>query len=427
MLTCCIGLSGCSNNGSSYQYKQSFQLVAANITDDDAFSPSQRSKMTNDAGFVISMNESALEEVVRSCLNPQDVTGATNADGDEMGENIAVDFDPVEYLDSEDAHFLRCRPLAANGGQKVPTIFGVSEGATVSIALLEPIDGNVFSGINIHEHNMNPTADCCCQHPRGNWGRNEEAPDTCRPQRSAQCIPSTCTANVNILNLTRIQDKRRRIESDHPYPCFDTPGRVLHLLRSALNCNQSMNMHFASPWYHWSSNSTDGASRAADHVVALLVNDPGETLGNNIGHDQDQFWDEVEENEIYELLQFRTGDAAPSYFLHSISRLSGDIIGRLCYLSPPKRTSNRAEMSLRCLSLRKTKLLVYRCLPPRDFLSYHHLGQERMYIGCLWETYLEDAEDIDLDSGPDRPVEILSLAKHRMVSPPYLSCAQEYP
>jgi hypothetical protein len=426
MLTCCIGLSGCSKNGSSYQYKQSLQLVAANITADDASSPSQRGKTTNDADVMISMTASKLEETVRSCLNPQDAKSASNGDGGEIGENIVNEFDPVEYLDSEDAHFLRCRPLTAGGGQEVPTIFGISESATsIGVALLEPIDDNVFSGINNREQ-KNPTAGCCCQHPRGNWGRSEDASDTCRAPQSVQC-PSTYTAKVKFLDLTRIQDHRRRIESDHPYPCFDTPGRVLHLLRSVLNCDQSMDLHSNSPWYRWHNNSTDGASYAADHVVALLVNDPDETLGKYTGHDQDQFWDVVEEKEIDELLQFRTGDAAPSYFLHSISRLSGDIIGRLCYLSPPKRTSNRAEMSLRCLSLRKTKLLVYRCLPPRDFLSYHHLGQERMYVGCLWETYLEDAEDIDPDAGPDPPVKILSLAKHRMVSPPYLSHAQEYP
>ncbi|KAL3806432.1 hypothetical protein ACHAXA_009630 [Cyclostephanos tholiformis] len=442
MFTCCIGVSGCPKNCSSYQYTQSFQLVPANFTADDDSSPNQRGETTNDVDVFLSMTASALEEVVRSCLSPQDATCAGDADGGETGENYVDNLDPVEYFDSEDAHFLRCRPLTACGGQEVHAIFGINESATslgkqdrgegainVSVALLDPTDDYVFSGNNRHEQ-KNPTAHCCCQHPRGNWGRNEDPLDNSRIPQSAHA--SKHTAYVKMFNLTRIQDRRRRTESDYPYPCFDSPGRVFHLLRSVLNCNQSMNhhrggLHSASPWYREHNNRTDGASDAADDFVALLVNDPDETIARYVGHDQDQFWDDVEEKEIDELFKFRTGDAAPSYFLHSISRLSGDVFGRFRDSSPPNRTSNRTEMPERYLSSRKTKLFVYRRLPPRDFLTYHHLGQERMYVGCLWETYLENVEDTDLDAGPGPPDESHLLAKRRMVSPPYLSHAQEYP
>jgi len=50
-----------------------------------------------------------------------------------------------------------------------------------------------------------------------------------------------------------------------------------------------------------------------------------------------------------------------------------------------------------------------------------------MYVGCLWETYLEDAKETNLDAGVEPPEKTLPVAKHRMVSPPYLSHAQEYP
>ena len=437
MFTCCIGMSGGStNDGSSYQYKQSFQLVPTSITAGDASSPVQRSDTTH-VDVAISMTAPALEEAISSCLTTQDVT-AGDADGGEFGEydvDDFDDFDPVEYFDSEDAHLLRCRMLTSCGGQEGPTIFGISESATsfgnldregggtdgcspVSVSLFEPIGDFVLSGSNHHER-KHPTADCCCRHPRGRWER-------CRTTRSAQRVASTCTANVSILDLTRIQNLRRGIKSNHPYPCFDTPGRVFHLLRSVLKCNRSMNhhsgaLHSASPWYQ-------NVSYAADqNVVAFLLNNPGQTQGKNIRHDEDRFWDDVEEREIDELLQFRTGDAAPSYFLHSTSQLSGDLIGRLCDSLPSNRIPNRAEMFEGYCSSRKTILFVYRRLPPRDVLSHIRLGEEKIHVGCMWEKYLEDAKDTDPDAGLESPAETLSVVKHRMVSPPYLSHELEYP
>ena len=52
---------------------------------------------------------------------------------------------------------------------------------------------------------------------------------------------------------------------------------------------------------------------AVDQLVALLVNDPQQKRQTRSDTtNNDQFWDGIEASEANELLQFRTGDAAPS-------------------------------------------------------------------------------------------------------------------
>ena len=344
-------------------------------------------------------------------------------DDEEDDNNVKVyDFNPVEIFDSEDAQFLRCWPAKQ---EKLRTIFGIGETSgqmkidqqLVSVALLEPIDNTITSDSNYHEQKHNIAA-CCCQHPRGNWDRNE---NTFNDTQDHVTTTSCTNASLNIFDLTRIQDQRRGIiKSDQSYPCFDSPGRVFHLLRSILHCDKSMNshcggaLHFASPWYQRRRGKSDVADQ---NVVAILVNNPDEIQSDSVCQGNDQTWDNLEKKEINELLQFRTGDAAPSYFLHSTCQLSMDFGGRLKNLSH----TNKADSSD---YLRKTMLFIYRPLPSRNVLSHTCFGQESSFEGCLWETYLEVVKD----AGPKQPLtKPLSITKHRMVSPPYLSHTHEYP
>jgi len=213
------------------------------------------------------------------------------------------------------------------------------------------------------------------------------------------------------------------------------------LLRSVLNCNRSTSyhsggLHCASPWNKFYGSDTtacnndvpDDVSCASDQVVALLVRDPNARREKNISNVDDQLWDGIEQTEVNELLNFRTSDAAPSYFLHSTSHLSGEIqLDFISALNDSTPIEREETLDGNCSSS-KTLLLVYRHLPPRDVLSHGHLGQEeKKYIACMWETYLEDAEETELDIGLEPPAETPPLVKHRMVSPPYQSHAHEFP
>lgn len=407
------------NAGSSYQCTQSFQLLAA--TDDTTFSSSPNRQ--DESGTAIVMTVSELEEIIASCLLSVPDTNGDSVELDVVKENNEVeedhninldvveedddeeddnngkvyDFNPVEIFDSEDAQFLSCRP-AKQKNQR--TIFGISEFGgqkqLVSVALLEPINNAITSDNNYHEQ-KHKIAACCCHHPRENWNRNRYTLNNAQDH-----VTTTCKPSVNIFDLTQIQDQRRGIiKSDQSYPCFDSPGRVFHLLRSILNCDKSMNshcgggLHFASPWYQRRRGKSDVSDQ---NVVAILVNNPDEIQSNSVCQGNDQIWDNLEKKEINELLQFRTGDAAPSYFLHSTCQLSM----RLKKLSPTNKTDSFKY-------LRKTMLFIYRPLPFRNVLSHTCFGQERTFVGCLWETYLEVVKD----AWPKQPLtKPLSITKH---------------
>lgn len=426
---------GEKNAGSSYQCTQSFQL-----SDTSSSSPNRQ----DESGAAILMSASAIEDIIASCLLSVPDTNGDSVELDVVkkeGEedhiiNLDVleevedeeddnngkvyDFNPVEFFDSEDAQFLRCWPAKQ---ENLRTIFGISETSgqmkidqqLVSVALLEPIDNTITSDSNHHEQKHNIAA-CCCQHPRGNWDRIE---NTFNDTQDHVTTTSCTNASMNIFDLTRIQDQRRGIiKSDQSYPCFDSPGRVFHLLRSILHCDKSMDshcggaLHFASPWYQRRRGKSDVADQ---NVVAILVNNPDEIQSDSVCQGNDQTWDNLEKKEINELLQFRTGDAAPSYFLHSTCQLSMDFVGRLKKLSQTCRSDSSEHV-------RKTTLFIYRPLPPR--LSHTCFGQESSFVGCLWETYLEVVKGAGPRQPPAKP---LSITKHRMVSPPYLSHTHEYP
>ena len=342
---------------------------------------------------------------------------------------------PIQIFISEDAHLLRCRPLLVSTDdgeeEQVPTIFGISERMHQNVGKDSdkiPVELTVLEPNDMHQNNC-----CCCNHPRGDWTRNRNS----NRDKHLGNTHSANGANVKIVDLTKLQNLRRRGRKESAYhassssstcPCFDTPGRVFHLLRSLLDCNNGM-LHSASPWaqiYETDSDKTSpkgtNCSEPTDQVVALLIKHPNKQ--QHTSNSDDQFWIDIEEKEVNELLQFRTGDAAPSYFLHSSSQLHGDVIATLSNQATTTAVNNGGDNS--------TLLLVYRHLPPRDILSHcnnNYLRQNAKYVGCLQETYLEDVKEdtdssnVDIESDTPPP----SVVKQRIVSPPYLSHATEYP
>ncbi len=426
----CIGIANAPSRETTLSYQQSCQLIPTT----SCSTTSKRSPIHNRgdvAAHDVAIAPSTslhLDDAILSCVDFENVvpTAATAAataaatGGELDGKDIEDEFDPaVQIYHSEDANLLRCRPT--NNASATSTILGISEDhgenqeddtkpivrdVPIRLSVVEPCHTSIFD---------ETTAACCrCPHPREDWKRREERLDGTDNRSADKNL--TRIANLHVIDFTKIQDLRRNvIESNMPYPCIDTPGRVFHFLRSILDCNNhGVGLHCASPWAGMNSNPN------ARHVVALLVNNPYnyKKMGS-IGMDAaEEFWDKVEDKEIDELLHFRTGDAAPSYFLHSASRLCGDLITQL------KNMSSSEDTESKC-SLRTTLLLVYRPLPPRDTLSHSTLSQGKTFKGCLLEAYLDDAEDSELDmyEKAEKPKSV----KHRMVSPPYLSHEQEYP
>jgi hypothetical protein len=286
-----------------------------------------------------------------------------------------VNDDDIQIFESDDAVLLHCRSISTD-----EEIFGFSDGnAVVHVTKFEPcIDSPNNNG-------------CCCIHPRRDWRRTKREDSSSKISTEKQ---------LTIIDLTKIQSKRRQTSAS--YPSFDTPGKVFHLLRSVLTCPSGL--HCASPWY--------GQSPCChDKAVALLVKRPSLTH---------EFWGNLEQNELNELVNFRTGDAAPSYYLHSTTKLGAGF------------RQNLFQSGLQS----DATLFVFRHLPTRNVLT---VGEPKhtdcmttleenttMHLGCLWEKYIEAKPELESDSDDmEKPTK--QVIKHRLISPPYLSYEQEYP
>ncbi|KAL7469957.1 hypothetical protein ACHAXS_010205 [Conticribra weissflogii] len=402
-------------------------------------------------------------------------------------DDVNASEESVQFFANDDAHWLKCRPMkevfedGVDDETRPFTILGISECSvffagehnhgngpdgdiTVNLSILEPDVDAVF--LEEKHVSRNP---CHCNHPRGDWRRSvldlwsQDVKDKRESLRvdtisdENYSIKESYCASVKIINLTKMQTERRKIAAfNNGQPCFDTPGRVFHLLRSVLVHSE---LHSASPWRHGyhstegntiknHSNSLIDADKATniirnsedtvsstDLVVALLVrgyNTPDDNLANYEEYTEyEEFWNELEEKELNELMKFRTSDAAPSYYLHSSTELSGYELD-----NPEKKPDTPLSSALAKLFSKggevfcpNMQLLVYRHLPPRDILKYHHPESDEKpnFVGCLWETYLEDLPENDLTDINETPEQKKQIINRRLVSPPYLSCDEEYP
>ena len=170
-----------------------------------------------------------------------------------------------------------------------------------------------------------------------------------------------------------------------------TTEECCSLLRSVLGIG-----HHASPW---SSPLTGSDSTVQnDRVVGIVLDGESDSAG---------------------LLDFRVGDACPSYFLHSVAEL----------MAPTDVSSwwdGSSDGSIQDDHLNST-LLVYRCLPPREGYSLtNSLSPETtLPEGCLWESIIRQK-----DAGTDREdgegdVEFEEV--FRPVAPPYIDHKEFFP
>ena len=134
-------------------------------------------------------------------------------------------------------------------------------------------------------------------------------------------------AIVKILDLSQIQENRRENKPCHPYPwyftcfyLFSMMSRVYESIMEAdctlllrgikgtiiplLVLSMRLVIHKWRYWWTTWSNTRQQCNKG-------------------------RFWNDLEAREINELILFCTGDASPSYFLHSACQLSGDLINRL--------------------------------------------------------------------------------------------------
>jgi len=440
---CCIGTS-------RYSTKESSTQISCRLVPSATSTTQTKNENYNDVDSVstmISTTTSTLEDIICSHLSPRDdiynTTKNINMNGDGSTDNIEDCNEAVQIYNSEDAHLLHCRPLVTNDNgeeETAATIFGICDinggsNIPVQLTILEPV---VYRKESYEEHNMvhlsKEGSSCCCHHPNGDWSRQKESllNNKCQSLEEDGDIQSS-NVNVKIVDLTKLQNTRRRVNTttnnSELYPCFDTPGKVFHLLRSLLNSN---GLHTASPWaemYCKDERGNDDNEKNSNQqvVVAILVNDCSkEGYGNTAC---DQFWYDIEEREVNELLNFRTGDAHPGYYLHSSSQISGDFISTLFNNNNNNNASTTTtDKSATAMSTQEashgTMLLVHRPLPPRDILSNKgRLGDEK-YSGCLWETYLESKEE---NTDAERPSPSPPVVRHRLVAPPYQSHSYEYP
>ncbi len=340
--------------------------------------------------------------------------------------------DPVQFYGSDDAYLLKCRPLFLDtdddNKDDMQTIFGIREAAmSGSTSALDqdsiPVHVSWF-GPEVVDDELNQYS-CCCEHPRGSWKRRGGSKlDSNTVQHQTQSVQ--CAGNVKIIDLTKLQDLRKNDKAGY-HPSFDSSEKIFHLLRSTLNCTAGdlglgSGLHCASPW---KTSYCEGVERNNDNtrlddnpqtasnedqIVALLIKTPLALNNTSL--------DDVERQEYSELLNFRVGDAAPSYYLYSTLQLDT----RDNFFEALYRNTNREANATDCSSSAVT-LLVYRQLPPRDMLN-SPIGEGDKYPGCLIETFLD--EPVETDDG-DLQLPIEPILRQRMVSPPYLNHDEEFP
>lgn len=339
---------------------------------------------------------------------------------------------PVQFYDSNDAYLLKCRPIFLNtdgANNDARTIFGIREATATSSESTSELDQDSIP-INVSWLEPEVVDDelsqysCICDHPRGSWKRQGSSKLESKSVHH-QSTSVQREGNVKIIDLTKLQDLRKNEKADGCHPKFDSSEKIFHLLRSTLNCattddDQLDELHCATPW-KTSYRKGIGVERQDDpqkiasnenQIVALLIKTPLALDNTSL--------DEFETQEYRELLDFRVGDAAPSYYLYSTLQFdTKDSFFEALH----QNTIFEVNVSDRSSSA-AVSLFVYRQLPPRDMLTSPSVGEGSKYPGCLIETFLDQPEDSD-DGDLHLPVE--SILRQRMVSPPYLNHNEEFP
>ena len=294
---------------------------------------------------------------------------------------------------------------------------------------------------------------CSCHRLHFDWTRQPHSVDCADDNNDGLTMHNKYTkqresnAKITIYDLTNVQTQRKSKEKGEDIQFqFDTPSKICHLLRSTFrNSNNgddgnknAHDPHIASPWSKYlcckplspssSSSSSDLSSVAPptktnfhksminniDQVFGIILKN--QVVLNNSEDSTDQLhqhdnimndeWEELEKKELLEVMKFRTGDACPSYYLHSASYLNSQFTSE-SYMND----FNGGAMNIQMNDGSKSgcTLLIYRQIPRRShFLNYLDRNNKILQPGCLWEQ-----------------VRILGnnekTSRYRMVAPPYQS------
>mmetsp|Transcript_11229 Transcript_11229/g.18604 ORF Transcript_11229/g.18604 Transcript_11229/m.18604 type:complete len:560 (-) Transcript_11229:22-1701(-) len=303
-----------------------------------------------------------------------------------------------------DCHLLDCRRSPV----PVDSILGVIEESVSMSASIDSIaDEKQIDSIQIDSVNLlNPFIDITLMKVEGSRS------SSCQSSSNATSIPEpphrdwirirsrtvpvpTDHADITSTDMQKEQEQPNNkalwVHLHNTEMDLSTQADCCHFLRSILG-----SCHDASPWGHSDTN----ANVNTYSLVAVVLRNSSETLE-----------------------KFRTTDASPSYFLHSISRLQIPAQNPRWW-SQSSSASHGAEML-------PATLLIYRKLPPRDSFTLQQPENynETLPEACMWESYFrQDDQDDDADDNVDDTNGAIQMKEFwRQVAPPYINCAQDYP
>jgi hypothetical protein len=322
-----------------------------------------------------------LEDSIKDCLNWSDDNDNCNDD---------MDGPTVEYPMQADASWLHCR----RSKKTTATLLGFQEeeeddqeSSMVEILTLvsRRPDTHITANNVSDDDNTLETSPNYVPGPHSEWRRVDWDPPS--QQQQQQHKQPLLVHWVDLLPLT-INNK----------DWLPTLGSIVHFLRSLLDTD-----HLSSPWSRSSTTgngtqdtNNDNASSSRPDCVVLLV------------HQLPARFQEV-----------RVSDVCPSWYVHTICRVRVDAASApnnpfLPWEQPPLSQSQQ---------MIPATLVVYRRLPPRDHLSFHHpVHGQPATAGCLWETCTVAPEQQQQQESIPPLVQFV-----RMVAPPYVSCHDEYP
>ncbi|GKY91848.1 hypothetical protein MPSEU_000156400 [Mayamaea pseudoterrestris] len=174
---------------------------------------------------------------------------------------------------------------------------------------------------------------------------------------------------------------------------IETPADVLVFLRSLLGTR-----HTASPWY-------DDETASIPNTIVLIIHQAAPEI----------------------LVNFRVGDANPSWYLHSVLRCRNSLLLRRPW---EDRQQQDQQEGIQCLNDNDANdgtctLLVYRHLPPRKTHSLlHPVTKQVAPSGTLWETVPNPKATANATKNESTCIPPVLT---RLTCQPYLNALEEFP
>jgi len=356
------------------------------------------------------------------------------------------DESPVMIFESDDSYLLKCTkplPISRDDGDDdyedtVSSILGIVEhqslfqdrsqtimknedNLTVELEIIQP-DITMCNSDDDTSVSMIKN-ECLCCHPQGDWTRyprkiNSNSRRGQNDNVHNDNIINLPDASLKVFDLTHLQTQRRRRKNASNRNTrnidfqLDTPGQICHLLRSTLQCSScdghEIDSHCVSPWskYHSIEGDMNNLCLKYDQVIGILMSN--HVIQDDDGNEANTNWDDLERKELVELINFRTGDACPSYYLYSVNNLKNNcFIKRL--VAKKSEEENKNTMSHYDAEKNGVTLLIFRHITPRNqFYDQLYENSIELHPGCLFEEVRIVGED-------DR----LSPTQYRIVAPPY--------